>query len=1433
MEVADALDLDELEAAKLVSAILESPEANFQPHVYASVTLFHERRLLIARTLFLILQQASNTELDEEFRELLTVEVVAQILDIKNGPPANGSQFARKCLGSMEGIEVWLQRLQDQSQKASVLGQTQSAELLRLIEIQRSMLVQQHEALGGCLSYLFLRDYTISEDLRKVLEVARKRERLDILLVHYLPALISAFFQYGSLEGAGSLQAARSLHQLIVRSEIGQNDDPRRPFKAILTLLWLGYYSSWYREPSNANELRGVDLEQESQERSRLIQGSLDDGALEALLAVCALIAADEWRDPARQELVHHLLGASSIITQEEDESSGDFQNLFMERLENFAECWITNMPDTIRHLKSMEDDERLRLISSEQSALELDGQLDEGEAKLHLECFLVLISYAFEHRPEASDAFWADADSNLYGFLQWSSKRQTVPRVSAFCEMLISISDGFEASSAAHRFLLEESQLTNKYRRSPSLNYSQMFAELELYSNKVHEGPKVQSSQGLKFGGASLNEAESPVMLACYLRLIAHMCNQCSAARELIFSHKTINLVSILLKLSYGPVPAYLRASVFKTLQALLTETSAHNQKEMWIFLDQWSSGEAPASVNAAGAVYNSKQRGRAISMYLERLASNLDEGNAYIALLQTLIAPATDADDAFLSSLPFPENLGSTYRAPGIEPYVDFVVRDYFTKRFHEAQEESPQLIYRFNCLNFIATCLETLDEKAILSIAKPRKRQNLASDSSAALTYIQRHPFSRIMELLHDVDAFKMLLSCTKAPLDLVLRSSSDSVLIATLQRSIDILNLALDLQPDYDDVVWPVLKSTSGGERSVSHFSATLSFEEALINFSSYLGDLRLYAATNHPELAKRSLSLLSRLTRSRKLNQQRLTQGARRQLRKPIDILDPQTTSEESTIAFISKLQVDVFELEQGPQSAGYSIKESIVSFFNSCLENYVESPSIAHTMLGFSIAGNSLVIEPHGLIDNGVSPLHSLMNLVCDYPDGETGSFEFWMLHLKRASFQVLKSLWSSPVSAALTLAEMRKARFLFSALSQQHAINNGALWHGVPHGATELWLGEAADTLAEFLRFRSLLCEYALSELISASQEGLTAVTAGAVSRLLGDAAGSSGQSITNITLFDLFDIADFDVHSPFDMPDAVFLHDLSLDRCRYLSEEISQPLYDPLLVQEALGNSVTSLRLGDRNQTAIDLDRAGREADSLYEHILASNRLSVAIAYRRQAIRSWVELVIAVLSLYPGEGSSRAQFALQSLQLILTKLENFIVEAMEEAIDLMRLADELTNALNDVSPTKSQGRISSMINERMQQLFQICVTGASTPNSSSRLRELMYSVCTRYLLRTNGSGADLARLRHSSFDSVKSAGARFTATLYSDTDTAEDACKLAASLFLNTLVALGQTERSQYILQSFIQSNFLDALIEPIKTIASDVQEAQPNGK
>ena len=1459
LQIADSLDIDELEAAKLT---LETQNESILPPspIPTVITTFHERRDLLLQSLQIIFQEAVNGN-DEEGTQAQFQSLVSDILDVRTGPVSNGSVYTRKCLSTLHDLEKWQTRIADHLQAASVVGQPQNSDVVALLDVQRLSLHKQHEALGAIVALLFKGSYTISEDLRKLLQVPRRWDKLDVSLIHYLPAFSAAFAQYGSPEHSSSLQEARSLHNAIVHRDEQGTASIMQPFYAILNLWWIAEYSGWYRDPASVAPIQGADLIKEAEDRAATINTALHDSALEFQLSICISMTIGEWHHPARQELVTLLLSESSGLSMEAEPTSDYFRTCFMESLETFAESWITNMPDTIRKLKSEEDDKRLREITAMQDGLSSALPRDRDN-RLHLECFLVIIAFAFEHRLEAAEEFWADPDSNLFGFLQWASRRQTVPRVSAFCEMFCAIAEGPDCAHSAHKFLLDESATTSsRTRRTPSMNYIQLFNELELYATKVHEKPgSSQTPQVRKVLPTDMNELESPVMLSCYLRLIAHMCRESTTARHFIFENTYVNFVQVLLVLSAGPVPSYLRASIFTTLEALMTQKVSENGRHMWSILDQWASGGPasllPALANSSPTAHPPVQT---LQRTLSALSISFDQYNAFVLLLKTLVARPVDAA-GLSTTLAFPTDLGSSYRTPGIVPYTDLVCGQLFAKKLNELPDEAQVRIFRLHCLDYIATCLETFNENFVAVVDRSAQSGTLSESTSpamptvvptvvsASVIYAQRHPFARTMEWLFTTEVSKILMSATHLSIDDVSSSPPGSVLVTGLLRSLDVLNMIFDLQPTYLDIVRPLL--TTSDRSMPAGFSAIASFEDSIVTHPEIVADLRLYAGTTHDQLVLRSLALLQKLSSSRKLNNAAFTIGSSRiNSRRIVDMLGPNTNSDEISLSLASRMQVDIRELESGPESPGYVIKDGILAFLNSCLIARSDLPNMAHLFLGFSKVSESLIITQDSPIENGFSLLNAIVDLVQDYPDGENDTFVSWLIHIKTAAFQVLRQLWASPASSILTILELRKYHFLSSQFSKQALVSPDTLWDGHPISALSFWAGESADALAEFLSGRAFLLEYAATELRSVAHSRLSFVQSQILALFLGNGPDANVGQSSRVTIFDLFDFADLDIGGKIDMPELRYFASLDLEMCISQASDESTMFYDLDAVRELLSIRMAELKKNDQVRQPNEEEQMLIEADTIMSYLKATNRWSLIQTARRQALHMWVELIIATLEHCPMEHAAKTQFSLHALQLILPKLDTMILEEAEEAAELARLADALITALTTPTKSQVQGHTGSMVTDRLFPLFRTCISGVHHPNTFSGMREIFCVICSRYLTHIAGQSSLGEKAQHNvadvtetagpsrkaqgnAMDCVRSAGPPLVNVLSDDAEDGVDTGRLAALAMLGHLTSLARVKKSPFIIDTLMKANMLEVLIEPIKHIAEDFQQTELKG-
>ncbi|KAK5143147.1 hypothetical protein LTR04_001981, partial [Oleoguttula sp. CCFEE 6159] len=969
----------------------------------------------------------------------------------------------------MGDIEKWLQQLAELAQKLSILGQTNSIDLAELLGYQRSSLVQQHESLGAVASYLIKGGYTSADDFRFLCTKLKLLDKHDIVLVHYMPALTCSITQFGSSEGSGTMEEARSLHKTIVAAK---DADPwaLRNFHAAALVLWLAEYSGRCVDNAIGSPVQGVDVDAEAEERSTLFMNALNDGAFHFTLSVSRDIKPSEWYDPAKLNLVAFLLHEAPSLPADSILPSGYFQDLLMEQNQIFVAAFIANMPDTLRKLKLEEDEQRRNLHSRFQP-----GGTTHYET--HLERFLLIVSYAFQGCPEEAEEFWSDPDGNLFGFLLWASKRQSTPRVAAFCEILRSISEGEDCARWAHKFLLDEgSTASGRSRRSTSLSWAIIFNELNFFASNINDKPAAPQA-AYQSGNAltdQIAEPESAMMLECYLRLTTHICSQSSAAREWVLSHPSFRIHEVLFQLCCPSIESRLRACAYDTLSALLTHKEPEVGAGLWTALDLWVAGGFTMSSNSTKVANIRSATAWTEQAIFEIIFTGFEEPTSFVGLLQALVAPY-DIELGLNDMLPFPEQLGAAYRMPGIESYVDFAVGRVFGIKSFDLSDPIQTQILRLRCLEFITTCLSSFNEDLVIIANTSNIAVDTAIDASSLAAYVRLHPFARVMEWLFNEKVLAALFATAHQDIAEVNNSAPASPLVLAVVESIKVMDLVMKLQSTYLNIVRPVIKTQATAPRAPVRNSAIASFEDAVLNDLQIIVDLGLYCGTSHEGLTIVALSLLDQLSASRKLVVFPTTGfGQLSDRSKAIDILEQDNESERVAKALVARMQLDSRELEAGPSSPGYIIKAGVLDFLKSSLDALPNRPTVAHCLLGFTSSGGSLDIVEGGLFANNSSLFHAVLRLAVEYPDSVENMFVSWLSAVKSACLDILRRLWSSPISAALTMTELRASEYLFVQATKLVVVDPSTLWDGRSVRDAEFLFPDSARAFQNFLLQRS-----------------------------------------------------------------------------------------------------------------------------------------------------------------------------------------------------------------------------------------------------------------------------------------------------------------------------------------------------------------------
>ena len=1436
-QLADALDLDEIDSARLLLESQEDAEILNRSNVASALAQFHERRNLLLECLRLLLRQSTDLDCEKDVRDV-SRQLIGLILETKDGPARNGSLYTQKCLRVMAAIEQGLQALEERYQGTLALGQTLTPEYEEMRNFQRLSLGQQHESMAAIINHLVKANQTGVEDFYKLLEHLPKLDRWNDVAVHYVPVIIAFTSQYGSMDASGTLREARALNSKIVDSKDTSPWNLRNLQAATIT-WWLAEYSGWYLEQPTGSPVLGVNFEAEAQSRSEAFFQALQDGAFHCTLSICSHFAPGDWYDPAKKSLMELLLQDSQPPSQDSAPTSVYFQKMIMEQFESFADAFISNMPDTLRRFKSEEDDQRKRIRSG--LLANVPGSIPEQS--LHLERFLIIISFSFDRRIDAAQSFWSDLDSNLYGFLHWASKRQSTPCVGAFCEMLRSISEGNDCAASAHRFLLEESQTTTaKIRRSSSLSWAQIFGELTVYTSRVPEQPmaiRPPNQYGRKQGPDEIEEPESSVMLESYLRLTAHLCRESAEVRSWIISQPEFSILDVLFSLCNSPIPSpspsRLPACAFNVIRSLLTDKALESGMAVWMSLDQWVSGQYfPASISRPSKATNPAAWAEEVTF--ETVAADLERANEFISLLLGLVSPAA-LDTGLNDQLPFPETLGSTYRMPGIEPYVDFVLGRMFPSIDQMSKEHNEdnilQKTVKWNILSFALTCLTTFNEDLVILANRSIISVDEAMNTSSLVTYVRLHPFYRVMEWMFNESVLNALFASAHEDVENVASAAPGSPLIGALLRSIEVMNLIMDLQSTYLDIVRPLIKSQSASCKKSVHNPSLASFEDSVALNLKLVVNLGLYSGIGNHDLAVASLKLLEKIGSSRKLNIQSAPGLSQRvHGNRLISAVEENNDLDRIARSLTLAMQFDWRELSQGPLSQAWTIKTVILDFLINCLSASPDRPTLAHAFLGFACTSTTLDVEASSLFAQSSSLFHAIVRLTVEYPDGDGDMMQAWSLSLKQKGMQVLSILWTSPLTSVFTLVELRASDFLFALFLRQMSMEPGTEWDGRSVKDPDFMYTESSETLEHCLWQRCSLLEYASTEIRLVAAEGVPSLKARIFSTLFGTTSLPDGEQVPNPTVFDLLDFIELNITNSIPFPQLNYFEGLDFSISAGAGFPKPANFYDLKVVGEIVTLRMNELRKGARIQDPNEEQRANAEAEHILLYFQSENSKLGLSASRMQTLKAWADLLTLAIGTCDLDSAGKAALILQALQLVTPKLDEFAITNIQEAIDIAKVILALLFQFDFRSSALELSRAGDVANDRLFQVFRTALRAVNCPDESMQLREVLYKICYRYLAGMSGVPDTPIRRRHGT-QTVKVTGEKTIDIICDDGYGASGSCRISALLLLDALAGLAKVDNSNYIIESLVRTNFIQVLVESVESIPQELRETNANGE
>ncbi|OTA80434.1 hypothetical protein M434DRAFT_401761 [Hypoxylon sp. CO27-5] len=1431
LQVADGLDLDELEAAKLTLLAEDDEIILGRPRKECAIIRFHQQRNFLLNCMLLLLQ------LSKEEDELLQEDegddlgklgpYVSENILRENLPGITKSpsqpRFVPACMTTMRDIRAWLQRLSEQVTSATVLGRADEAQFQETVELTFVSLIQQHELLSVIFCYAIEKHVAVENDFIDFLRVLKQATRYDSCTVHLIPILGTFITIFGSTEGSGNVDQARKLNRIIFQQT--EEDTRTLPFlNAAIRAWWIAEYSGWYMEDAAGSDLN-IDIDEEDKQRSKQFAEALKDGAFDFMLAVVADVRASEWEDAARRSLRQWLRKRTPTLPANTVPFSEPLQGRLAAKLETFVDAFISNMPDVLRRLKIEEDEQRQTSQAQEQD--------------YDLERFLLIIAYSFEDRPDAAEGFWSDPENNLAGFLQWASRRATTPVQAAFCEMLQSLSETPVHAEAAHKFLLDEG---HQIRKPLTITWLHIFSELEYFANKIRGNPATTQVGFQRVGKVNVDQAETEpefaAMLESYLRLMAKLATQSDDARNYLFQPR---LVELLFQIISSQVAPRIRACAFRALSSLVSQKTEQGNNYMWGCLESCLSGHFFSSTqNRVAAPISSQSPSYFMEGLFQEMSPHVEDASAFVQFLVTLTTLPTDKSSPLKDVLPYPEDLGASSRVrPGIEPYIDFTLGHMFSVRAQDALEVSQQRILRLCCLDFAYTCVSNFNEDLIVFSNETNINVDSAIQSTNLETYVTLHPFARIMEWMLDSKFVKAILDTIHQDSADIQKATPDSPLILSVLRAVELVSKALDLQATYVDLVRPIVKPQTRSQSRSPYIptsnGAFASIEDGLITNMALMSDLGSYCGIGHPALTLASLKLLEKISASPRMISA-WQSGSPRQAHRNKAIMALEERNDATTIAgsFMAEFKAPL-DLYKKDESEQYQVKIYILDFLYSCMQASPDRPTIAHLLLGFRCDVNSLDIEPGSLFGKRLSLFHVLLPLILEFPStNEEGHMVKWLISLKYKVMRILRILWSSPLSAGIVLDELRENDFLFHILMQGLVAQQNLIWDGYEALGPDFLTYPAAEGYIDYLSLRAMVLEYTTRELCSVSH-GHTPALKRRIFDALGGQIKVDGLDVISVpSVFEFQDSLPQESLFATSPPELNTIGELDLSPCLE-DDDSSNRLYNLDKVEEILLLKRNEARTARQLVLQQDVAVVETEQDSLLLYLRYLNRFTRVKSYSLKVLAAWTRLLMVMTDCNDFKGTNKVSFILQTLQATLPSLEIYGSENPSAALELAKLAKVLLFELDfaTMTSTDKQSRaVENLISDKLFQLLQICLSAIAKWAGNQELRAVYYSICYRHLAGLVDHGQGVSSSLRKTVKTIQAFGEKLLNVVCDDAFGGDAACQSAALILLGTLVQLGKQENDNFVVETLNRLNFIGILVDSLRGVLAEWEAANGSG-
>ncbi|WBW74722.1 nucleoporin Nup186 [Schizosaccharomyces osmophilus] len=1424
LTISSKLSMDEIQSACLLQKGVEASQALDRTPIQAALYMFFLSREQLLESLELLTKIASFRDLDSEIAKALR----SYLNSLCNA----GKDIVKTCCDFVTILDTKITETLRSEANGQVLGIADVVDFQEYIKLSHEAHIAELETVAIILYHLSELGLLQQSHFESLLSTLSKNEPNSKIAVLILPSLLSFLKKLLQVEflpeGDGKLSVApptlQHIHHLLIKTAASSWSCPQ--FKQILGIWWLTYLNEACKHIVNVPSFIDYALTIKDPASDIIHAGVFSD-------IITFVILPFRQADDERMEWSFAFKPRSRLSTSWPT-IRPLLVNIIFSKFRSFCQSFISYMPEILKVLRLLEEDKYLTNAAHSDSATE-----DLQYVFFPFEEFYHLLSSIYTYDKSWSLDFWSDIESDMYGFLTWSMESQIPGITTSFTLLLVSICTNEFTATKVHELMSEPAAETSHFDNSAvtGTNWSYIFNVFHYYISQLKPIQTVVTSSGVARVHTEPGEIDinSSFILQGYVLLFATVTRNSSQILVSLCEDQTLNPTGTFFELLECRLIESVRCTILTALESMSHQSSGFLNNALWNYLDNWfitsvlfdiDGGLAPIpfAINSKNVFPKSPSAFGPLLNNIRRLTATPGMRIAFIKFLTSLIRSKNELS----VTLTFPENLGSSYRASGVKPYVDFVIETLVLSSTQwRTMHDAESLKITNSCLQFISAVFDDLNLNLLIYFRLFGNRIKDKVQNNSLYVYLTRHPAIYLLEAVFVENVYSGLFDLVEFGFDQIEDVAVPPLLVSTVLQSLFILRDVLALQRELFKNVIPYITELGISKHILDLTISRRAYREVFMTRISSIVHLALLVGSRHQCFVQPAIEILGFLVDSEGF----MNKGSTDENKLLCSIVRTANESKRIIFGFIR-----AFEFRSRMLLSSGSESSFILRFLLNNLKQSKGIFSLALLILGFDISSTNAVIvrdEP-GYVGSQISLLNSLLNFI-ELRTQDDVVLETPLVMVE--ALEIVAHLCSSPLTYEATLAVLRdRPHFLVNLVNVEPIISQSSIQN------LESLSTEEVNVFSRCLHARAQVMTMLLTEIHFTSSLGKKKQSKEYVTSLIGSAdrlrTSQLSQKSSGFKILDFMDILRIDNRKiaselpkvpGFNLSMFVTKFDNGVNDFQFDTDRVVK-MYKLLFDTEA------STMEGTNEEKEVWYNQKREKLQDLSNRLDLFNARVVFLQHVHDCLESWARLTGVLIedchSSIPEVYFD--EFIWELLRLLLPGASNYSLENQNTVSVTTAVIETIVPyALKKMNALKSEeyGKLTYFV-EGVHGIIVSLIKGIQCQSSDESIRENLYGSllsilttfqkCTSTLSREDGDPEFLKTLDKCMNSSLLSSS--FLDVLTKDALYTSGSCWELSVITLNFLHRLSP-DISTHLYKYYLRRNFIGSFVDAFSKIFSDI--------